>query len=87
MFGSERDAKGEGRRLHNEELHSMYRSPNTVRVIKSKRLRWADYVARMETTLVPSKFQQVNLRKGTSGILHLDERTILEWMLKKCVSI
>ena len=36
------------RRLHNEELHSLYRSPNTVRVIKSRRLRWAGHAARME---------------------------------------
>ena len=36
------------RRLHNEELHSLYRSPNIVRVIKSIRLRWAGRVARME---------------------------------------
>ena len=37
-------------RLHNEELHSLNRSPNTsiVRVIKSRRLRWAGQVARME---------------------------------------
>ena len=34
--------------LHNEELHSLYRSPNIVRVIKSRRLRWAGYLARME---------------------------------------
>ena len=39
---------GEWRRLHNEELHSLYCSPNTVRVIKSRRLRWAGHVARME---------------------------------------
>ena len=39
---------GLDRRLHNEELHSLYRSPNIVRVIKSRRLRWAGYVARME---------------------------------------
>ena len=38
----------EWRRLHNEELHSSYRSPNIVRVIKSRRLRWAGHVARME---------------------------------------
>ena len=31
-----------------EELHSLYRSPNIVRVIKSRRLRWAGHVARME---------------------------------------
>ena len=34
--------------LHNEELHSLYRSPNIVRVIKSRRLRWAGHVAKME---------------------------------------
>ena len=42
------DANGERIRLHNEELHSMYRSTNIVRVIKSRRLRWAGHVARME---------------------------------------
>ena len=39
---------GEWRRIHNEELHSLYRSPNVVRVIKSRRLKWAGHVARME---------------------------------------
>ena len=33
---------------HNEELESLYRSPNIVRVIKSRRLRWTGHVARME---------------------------------------
>ena len=33
---------------HNEEVHSLYRSPNIVRVIKSRRLRWAGHVARIE---------------------------------------
>ena len=36
------------KRLHNEELHSLYRSSNIVRVIKSRKLRWARHVARME---------------------------------------
>ena len=36
------------RRLHNEELHSLYHSPNIVRMIKSRRLRSAGHVARME---------------------------------------
>ena len=35
-------------RSHNEELHSSYRSPNIVSVIKSRRLRWAEHVAGME---------------------------------------
>ena len=33
---------------HNEELHILYRSPKIVKVIKSRRLRWAGHVARME---------------------------------------
>ena len=40
--------KWEWRRLHNEELHSLYRSPNIVRVIKCRGLWWENHVARME---------------------------------------
>ena len=56
IFGSTRNENGEWRRLHNEELHSLYRSPNIVRVIKSRRLRWAGHVARMEEGRFLSKF-------------------------------
>ena len=48
IFGPKWDENGEWRRLHNEELHSLYRSPNIVRVIQSRRLRWAGNLARME---------------------------------------
>ena len=48
IFGPKRDENGEWRRLHNDDLQSLYRSPNVVRVIKSRRLRWAGHVARME---------------------------------------
>ena len=41
IFGPKRDENGQWRRFHNEELHSLYSSPNIVRVIKSRRLRWA----------------------------------------------
>jgi len=48
IFGSKRDkVTGEWRKLHNEELNDLY-SPNTLRVIKSIRIRWARHVARME---------------------------------------
>jgi hypothetical protein len=38
---------GSWRKLHNDELHDLYSSPNIVRVIKSRRMRWAGHVARM----------------------------------------
>ena len=48
IFGPRRDeVTGEWRRLHNEELNDLYSSPNIVRVIKSRRMRWAVHVARM----------------------------------------
>jgi hypothetical protein len=47
-FGPKRDeVTGKWRKLHNEELHDIYSSPNIVRVIKSRRMRWAGHVARM----------------------------------------
>ena len=48
IFESERDENREWRMLHTEELHSLYRSPKIVRVIKSRRMRWAGHVARMK---------------------------------------
>ena len=47
-FWAQADANGEWRRLHNEELHGLYRSPNIVRTIKYRGLTWAGNVARME---------------------------------------
>ena len=49
IFGSKMDeVTGEWRKLHNEELNHLYCSPNIVRAIKSKRMRWAGHVGRME---------------------------------------
>jgi hypothetical protein len=48
IFGPKRDeVTGEWRRLHNKELYALYSSPNNIRVITSRRLRWAGLVARM----------------------------------------
>jgi hypothetical protein len=49
IFGPRRDdVTGESRRLYKEELNDLYSSPNIVRVIKSRRIRWAGHVARMD---------------------------------------
>jgi len=48
IFGTKRDnGTGEQRKLHKEELNDLYSSPNIVRVIKLRRMRWAGRVARM----------------------------------------
>jgi hypothetical protein len=47
IFGPKREEGGSWRNLHNDELHSLYSSPNIVRVIKSRRMRWVGHVARM----------------------------------------
>jgi hypothetical protein len=47
IFGPKREEDGSWRKLHNDELHNLYSSPNIVRVIKSKRMRWAGHMALM----------------------------------------
>jgi hypothetical protein len=47
IFAPKREEDGSWRKLHNDELHSLYSSPNIVRVIKSRRMRWVGHVERM----------------------------------------
>jgi hypothetical protein len=47
IFGPKREEDGSWRKLHNDELDDLYSLPNIVRVIKSRRMRWAGHVARM----------------------------------------
>jgi hypothetical protein len=47
IFGPKREkVEGGWRRLHNEELHNLYNTPNVIRVKKSRRLRWTGHLAR-----------------------------------------
>jgi hypothetical protein len=49
IFGSKRDeVNEEWKKLHSGELHNLYSSPNIIRQAKSRRMRWARHVARME---------------------------------------
>ena len=56
IFMPKRDEKGEWRRGHNEKLHSLWHSPNLVRVIKSRILRWTGHIARLEESSSTIKF-------------------------------
>jgi hypothetical protein len=47
IFGRKKDElTGEWRKLHNEELHDLYSSPNIIRIIKERKIRWAGHIAR-----------------------------------------
>jgi len=85
IFGSKRDeVTGEWRKLHNEELNDLYPSPNNVWVIKSRKMRWAGYVARMGkrrglyTDLVGKS--EGKKRLGSS---RPRRRIILRWIFRK----
>jgi hypothetical protein len=48
IFGLKRDeVRGEWKKLHNEKLHNVYSPPNIIRQMKSRRMKWAENVARM----------------------------------------
>jgi hypothetical protein len=85
IFGPKRDeVTGEWRKLCNEELNGLYSLPNIVRVIKSRRLRWAGHVTRMGKGEACTGFRWGNLRErdrwGDPGV---DGRIMLGWILKK----
>jgi hypothetical protein len=48
IFGPKRDGvTGEWRKVHNQQLHDLYSSPSIIRIMKSRRMRWAGHVARI----------------------------------------
>jgi len=83
VFGPKRDeVRGEWRKLHNEELSDRYSLPNIVRVVKSRKMRWAGHVARMGEGC--TGFWWGNLRERDQwGDSDADGRIILRWIFRK----
>jgi len=78
------EVTGERWRLHSEELNDLYSSPNIVRVIKSRRMRWAEHVVRMgeERGCIGSWWG--NRREGDHwGVLGADGWIILGWISRR----
>jgi len=72
-FGPRRDkVTGDWRRLHNEELYDLYSSPNIIRVIKSRRMRWDGHVEHMRDRRGAQRVWWENLRKGD----HLEDTDV-----------
>jgi len=81
IFGPRRDeVTGEWRRLHNEELNDLYSSPNIVRVIKSRSLRWARHVACMGEER--GVYRWGNQREGD----HWGDLGVDGWIILGCIS-
>ncbi|KAJ4442449.1 hypothetical protein ANN_04035 [Periplaneta americana] len=77
IFGAKRDeVTGEWRKLHNAELHALYSSPDIIRNIKSRRLRWAGHVARMGESrnayrVTAPRFTQPPIKLSTGSFLEV----------------
>jgi hypothetical protein len=76
IFRPKREEDRSWRESHNDELHGLYSSPNTVRVIKSRKMRWAGHVAPM------GEGRGLNVRDHWEG-LGIGGRITLSWTLGK----
>jgi hypothetical protein len=85
IFGPKRDeVTGVWRKLHNEKLHNLYSSLSIIRIIKSRRMRWAGHVARM----VEKKIVHMILLESQKERDHWKDQdvggwTILKWILRE----
>jgi hypothetical protein len=74
---------GDWRKLHNEELHNLYSSPNIIRMAKSRRMRWAGNVARVVVTRNADRILVGKPEGKTKEDQDVDGWTILKWILER----
>jgi hypothetical protein len=82
IFGLKWDeVTGEWRKLHNEELRDLYTSPSIIRILKSKRMRWAGHVARMgrRATLIDYWWESQTERD------HKEDQDVDGWIILRCI--
>jgi hypothetical protein len=78
IFGPKRDeVTGEWRKLHNEELHNLYSSPSIIRIIRSRRMGWAEHLARM----VARSNAYMILRDSQKERDHWEEQDLGGWII------
>jgi len=82
IFGPKRDEVTRGwRKLHNKEPNNLYSSPNIIREIKLRRMRWAGHVALWGRKEVPTEFWCGNLRERD----HLEDPGLYEGIILRCI--
>jgi hypothetical protein len=87
IFGPKMDeVTGEWRRLHNEELYALKPSPNIIRVIKSRRLRWAGYVTSIGGEVHIGFCWGNTKERDHVQDRRIDGRIILKWIFQKLES-
>jgi hypothetical protein len=83
IFGPKRDeVTGGWRKLHNEELHNLYSSPSITRMFKSRRMRWAGRVARMEKNACRISVENPEGKRQWED-QDVGGWTILKWILER----
>jgi hypothetical protein len=80
IFGPKRDkVTGDWAKLHNEELHNLYSSPNLIRMFKSRRMRWAGHVAQTGRKGMHIGYWWESQQKGD----HYEDQDVGGWTILK----